>query len=154
MYIVPTIRLARAQDALRIACMSRDFIEEGLGWSWRRDRVLRALDDPATNVAVAQGDAGVLGFGIMEYGEHQAHLSLLAVLPSRRRQGAGARLLQWLEQPARVAGLEKIRLEARADNLDALAFYRRMGFEATGRAAGYYGGVVDAVRLEKSLRGG
>jgi ribosomal protein S18 acetylase RimI-like enzyme len=74
------------------------------------------------------------------------------VAPALRRRGAGARLVAWLEAPARVAGLEKVRLELRADNPDALSFYRRQGFEVTGRVPGYYGGVMDAIRMEKSLR--
>ncbi len=154
MFVVPAIRLARPQDAAGIALMSRDHIETDLGWSWRRDRVLQALADPAVNVAVLQIDQGLVGFGIMEYGEHHAHLALLAVAPTHRRRGVGARLVDWLQKPAQLAGLEKIRLELRADNPGALAFYRRLGFEATGRSAGYYGGVVDAIRMEKSLRVG
>lgn len=43
------------------------------------------------------------------------------------------------------------RLEARADNLSALAFYQRLGYGQTGRVRGYYEGRVDAVKLEKRL---
>ncbi|WP_298233421.1 N-acetyltransferase [uncultured Azohydromonas sp.] len=154
MFVVPAIRLARPQDAAGIALMSRDHIETDLGWSWRRDRVLQAMADPSVNVAVLQIDQRLVSFGIMEYGEHHAHLALLAVLPSHRRRGVGARLVDWLQKPAQLAGLEKIRLELRADNPGALAFYLRLGFEATGRSAGYYGGVVDAIRMEKNLRVG
>jgi ribosomal protein S18 acetylase RimI-like enzyme len=152
MYVVPTVRLAVPDEAIRIALMSREYIEFDLGWSWRRERVLSALADPATNVAVAPGERGLIGFGIMQYGDQDAHLALLAVAPALRRRGAGARLVAWLEAPARVAGLEKVRLELRADNPDALSFYRRQGFEVTGRVPGYYGGVMDAIRMEKSLR--
>lgn len=154
MYIVPSVRLALPDEAGRIALMSREYIELDLGWSWRRERVLAAMADPATNVAVAHGSAGLLGFGIMEYGEQHAHLALLAVAPACRRQGVGAGLAGWLEASARVAGLEHIRLEAREDNPGAVAFYRRLGFEVVGRRTGYYAGVLDAIRMEKKLRGG
>ncbi|NML17225.1 GNAT family N-acetyltransferase [Azohydromonas caseinilytica] len=152
MFIVPAIRLALPDDAAGIARMSREFIEDGLDWSWRRERVLRAMADPAVNVVVAHDGRTLTGFGIMEYGDLHAHLALLAVAPPYRQRRVGSRLVAWLEQPARIAGLEKVRLEARADNPGALLFYRRLGFEATGRAAGYYGGEIDAVRFEKSLR--
>jgi ribosomal protein S18 acetylase RimI-like enzyme len=132
--------------------MSREFIEDGLDWSWRRERVLRAMADPAVNVVVAHDGRTLTGFGIMEYGDLHAHLALLAVAPPYRQRRVGSRLVAWLEQPARIAGLEKVRLEARADNPGALLFYRRLGFEATGRAAGYNRGEIDAVRFEKSLR--
>lgn len=153
MIILPTIRLAAAHDAEAIARMSRDHIEHGLGWSWTPRRVLRAIEDASTNVAVLHEDAAVLGFGIMSYGEVRAHLSLLAVAPDRRQRGLGASLLAWLEKCAFTAGLERIQLEARADNPTAIAFYQDQGYSATGSVAGYYRGEVDAVRLEKLLAG-
>jgi [ribosomal protein S18]-alanine N-acetyltransferase len=143
-----TIRLALAQDAALIAEMSRDYVEHGLGWSWTTARVLAAVNNQATNVAVT---GALAGFGIMHYGDDSAHLALLAVRPARQRCGLGTLLLEWLEKPARVAGIECIRLEARADNPNAIAFYRRQGFHEVGRIAGYYRGTVDAVRLEKRL---
>ena len=152
MFIVPAIRLALPDDAAGIARMSRDLIEDGLDWSWRRERVLRAMADIATNVVVAHDGQTLTGFGIMEYGDQHAHLALLAVAPPYRQRRVGSRIVAWLEEPARIAGLEKIRLEARADNPGALVFYRRLGFEAISRAVGYYGGEIDAIRFEKPLR--
>jgi ribosomal-protein-alanine N-acetyltransferase len=151
MLALPDIRLALPMESRAIATMSRDFIERGLGWSWNSERVRRAIRDPSTNVAVVLVRDHVCGFGIMHYGDDAAHLSLLAVHPARRHQGLGARLVGWLEQCARIAGSTHIRLEARADNGSAIAFYHRLGFNQYGRVAGYYEGAVDAVRLEKRL---
>ena len=152
MIVVPTVRLATAADATGIAAMSRDAIEQGLGWSWTRGRVLRSIHDRATNVAVVHEREALLGFGIMQYGDEKAHLSLLAVQATRRRTGLGTLLLAWLEKSAVTAGIERIQLEARVDNPDAVRFYRAQGYRETGSVAGYYNGVLDAVRLEKALR--
>lgn len=151
MLITPTVRLAAPQHASAIAQMSRDYIEHGLGWSWEDARVLRAIREPSTNVAVIADGGYVQAFGIMQYSDDTAHLSLFAVQPSCRRKGLGSALLSWLEQPAHAAGIGRIRLEARADNPGALAFYRRAGYADAGRASGYYGGAIDAVRLMKNL---
>jgi len=151
MLSVPAIRLALPGDARAIAEMSRDFIEHGLGWSWTMDRVLHSLRDPATNVAVMHKRKNLCGFGIMQYGDDNAHLALLALQPGARHQGLGARLLGWLEHPACCAGLPLVRVEARADNHCAIAFYQRCGYSVTGRVHGYYDGLVDALQLEKSL---
>ena len=43
---VAPVRLARLADAPAIATMSRDYIEQGLGWSWTVGRVERAIRDP------------------------------------------------------------------------------------------------------------
>ncbi len=151
MPILPNIRLATAADAVAIADMSRSDIEYGLGWSWREGRVLRAIRDPATNVAVITESDAIVGFGIMQYRDESAHLALFAIRSSHRNRGIGSRLVAWLEKPALIAGVQLLRVEARADNAAALSFYRRLGFELVNKVAGYYSGVVDAVQLEKRL---
>ena len=153
MIVVPTIRLAAIGDARAIAEMSRDQIEAGLAWSWTPERVRQAIRNASTNVAVAEEGGHIVGFGIMGYGEEKAHLSLLAVSPTWRAHGLGAQLLDWLEQCARTAGLERIELETRADNLDALAFYGLRGYQRFNTVHGYYQGRIDAFRLVKYLAG-
>jgi ribosomal protein S18 acetylase RimI-like enzyme len=90
-------------------------------------------------------------FGIMQYGEQSAHLSLLGIELIHRRRGLATLLLAWLEKSAAVAGIQRIRLEARSDNTAALAFYGSRGYQQTGTIIGYYRGVVDAARLEKRM---
>ena len=152
MIVVPNVTLAVLSDASGIAEMSRDYIEYGLGWSWTPTRVHKAIQDRATNVAVIREQGVVLGFGIMVYGEQKAHLTLLAVRPEQRKRGLGAVLLAWLEKSAVIAGVERIQLEARADNPSAITFYREQGYGQTATVPGYYRGAIDAIRLEKEVR--
>jgi ribosomal-protein-alanine N-acetyltransferase len=149
---IPLIRLATAADATAIADMSRQYIESGLGWSWTPARIAAAIADRETNVALIDQPDGVLAFGIMHYADRTAHLALLAVDPAQRRRGIAARLVAWLEKCADTAGIERIRVEARSDNPEALAFYQKLGYVQIDRLARYYRGVLDAVRLEKTLR--
>jgi ribosomal-protein-alanine N-acetyltransferase len=145
------IRLARLSDAPPIARLSRDCVECGLGWSWTPDRVLRSIRDRATNVAVVRDDRGIVAFAIMRYGEDQGHLDLFAVRPDQQRRGIGSALLAWHESGARVAGLAAIRLQVRAANRTAIAFYRRAGFAETGFHPLYYQGREDAVLMTRGL---
>ena len=153
MLAIPATRLAAPALAPRIAEMSRDTIEFGLGWSWTMARVLRAIQDSSTNVAVVVQHNQLQGFGIMQYGDDDAHLVLLAVRPAMRHRGIGRRLTCWLERSAQVAGIARVRLEARADNHNAIAFYQHLGYRRCSTAKGYYEGRIDAVRLEKALLG-
>jgi ribosomal-protein-alanine N-acetyltransferase len=153
MILLPRITLAGPAHAARIAEMSREHIEYGLGWSWTRSRVLKAVQDDATNVAVTHDRGTLTGFGIMRYGERKAHLVLLCVAPALRQRGLGAALVSWLEKSAVTAGLERVLVEARADNPVAIRFYVEQGYRQTGTVPGYYRGTVDAVRLQKTLRG-
>ena len=137
-----SIRFATRADALGIAEMSRDFIEHGLGWSWTRERILRSLRHRDTNAIVAVREADRAGFGIMKYGDEEAHLLLLAVKPSHRRCGVGS---------AMVAGVGRITLEARASNDAARAFYLRHGYTQAQLLPGYYGGRETSVRMVKAF---
>ena len=89
---VPTLRLANFADAQSIALMSRELIETGLsGWSWDPKRVARSIQAKDTTVVVAAVRNHLTGFAIMNFGDEQAHLSLLAVTPSYQRCGIGRR---------------------------------------------------------------
>jgi ribosomal-protein-alanine N-acetyltransferase len=146
------IGLAVANDAPRIATLSRDAIEHGLGWSWTPSRVARSLRDPATNVVIAREGARMLGFAIMKYGDEEAHLLLLAVAAAHRRRGVGSALLAWLEATVRIAGMTSVHLEARKRNAAARAFYRHQAYDEVGILSGYYGSQEDAVRMVKTFR--
>ena len=145
------IRLASADDALAIARMSRDLIEQGLGWSWTPLRVRRSIADASTNVVLALHGAWPVGFGIMKYRDDEAHLLLLAVAPERARTGIGSEMVAWLEAAARVAGIGQVYLEARFANAAGRAFYRRLGYAEIQTVPGYYAGVEASVRMAKDL---
>ena len=151
MIIQHEIRLATQHDAQAIACLSRDCIERGLGWRWTPQRVLRGIVNPAVNVVVCHEAGGLSGFGIMHYGDEEAHLLLLAVQPARRRRGVATALLTWLEQCARAAGVGSIWLEMRSANSGAGAFYRSLGYRQLGRVRGMYSGIEDGARFAKDL---
>lgn len=147
------LRLAIPPDAYEIGIMSRYLIETGLpGWSWTPDRVTRAITAPETNVVVARIEAHLVGFGIMEYGDTRAHLSLLAVKPSHQRCGIGTQLLEWLEHSALTAGITTITLELRVGNYGARNFYRRLGFKEAAYLPGYYRGMETALRMSRDIR--
>jgi ribosomal-protein-alanine N-acetyltransferase len=162
-----TIRVAEPRDAQAVALMSRDFIESGLGWKYDVQRVLKAIRDretltivaceggkpamPASTSPSSAARSAITGFAIMELGEERAHLVLLAVRPSHRRLGIGQRMLEWLLETARVAGMASVHLELRAGNDAARRFYRAMGFYETVLVPGYYRG-VEGGRKEGALR--
>lgn len=145
------IRLAMPSDAERIAVMSRDFIEHGLGWNWDAARIARRIRHRATNVVVAESGADLVGFGIMEYRDDQAHLLLFGVEPIYRRRGIGSGLLNWLETCATTAGIELIFLESRVINTAARGFYAAHGYRELAVLPRYYSGREDAVRMGKDL---
>ena len=149
----PLLRLANVPDAQLIALMSRELIETGLsGWAWDPRRVARAIQARDTMVIVAAVRNHLTGFAIMNFGDEQAHLSLLAVTASHQRCGIGKRLMTWLEESALVAGITTFNLELRATNFGARDFYRAMGFTEVAYIPGYYSGVETALRMSRDIR--
>ena len=153
-----TIRLAEPRDARDIALMSRDLIEPGLGWRYEPEKVLRRIRQRDTIALVASDRGRTAGFAIMDFGEERAHLVLLAVRPTHRRQGTGRRMLEWLVESALTAGIASLHLELRASNEAARAFYLAMGFSETMVVPGYYrgpgGAKESALRMLRILRTG
>ncbi len=141
------IRPGRRAEASTMATMSRDLVEDGLGWSWRTPRILRMMRHPECLVLAATHNHRMAGFAIMEFHTQHAHLNLLAVAPDYRRQGIAGQLLDWLTQSAQVAGLQQIVLEVRENNTAGLSFYERLGYTRVGVATGYYQQRENAVRM-------
>jgi ribosomal-protein-alanine N-acetyltransferase len=150
-----SLSLAQLQDATAIAAMSQDLIELGLDWSWRPARVAASIRDPTVRVLVGRAHDRIIGFGIMRYGDDEAHLDLFGVAREHQRQGVGRQLLEWLEKCAVVAGISTVFLEVRAGNLGAQQFYESMGYRKLTYVRGYYQGVEAAIRMGRDLwRGG
>ena len=147
-----TIRLARRIEADQLAMMSRDLIEQGLGWSWTAPRIVRNIQSPDTIVITARLGHELAGFAVMYFAADHAHLNLLAVRPQYQRKGIGRRLIEWLEKSARVAGITDVYLEVRTQNMAARNFYRALGYIEFEEIRGYYNRVETAVRMVHDLR--
>ncbi len=147
-----TLQLAGRADAQTIATMSRDLVESGLGWEYRAERIRAMIADRDMVTLVARDGDRLMGFAVMSFGDEHAHLVLMAVRPAGQRRGIARRMTDWLLETAATAGVASIHLELRAQNKDAYAFYRALGFTETLRLPGYYRGRETAVRMIRVLR--
>jgi len=143
---------AGAGDAQGIAVLSRDLIEFGLGWEYRRERVAGMIAGRDTTAIVTRDGGRVASFAIMTFGQERGHLVLLAVRSSHQRSGIARRMLRWLTETALVAGVASLHVELRVTNLAALAFYKSEGFTETLRVPGYYREREAGVRMMRLLR--
>ena len=150
---VARVRLgpAQASDARELASLSRRYIESGLAWRWRAAAVLQQIREEDSCVVVARDSECLVGFAAMSFDFEggDAHLLLLAVVPSYRRCGLAGDLLEWLEVMARRGGIERIRVEVRVAAVPARHFYRSRGFKTVSRLPGYYQQREDALQLQK-----
>ena len=75
------------------------------------------------------------------------HVLRLVVVPERRREGLGARLVAELLRRSARRGRPEVTCEVRRSNVGALSLYRRLGFVSNGVRPGYYPDGQDAVVL-------
>jgi ribosomal protein S18 acetylase RimI-like enzyme len=103
---------------------------------------------------VAEGPqgSGLDGFVLASSaGDDDVRILLLAVDPSRQRAGVGRRLLKALEGALWSRGARSVRLEVRAENEAARAFYRAHAFQEERVEAGLYEDGHDAVLMRRRL---
>jgi GNAT superfamily N-acetyltransferase len=102
----------------------------------RMERI-SALDGYAAWVAEAEGEvigmvAAMIGWTLV-YDDPYARILALVVDPAHRGQGAGAALVRTVEEWARTHGAGTLHLTAGNQRTEAHRFYKRMGFDDTGK---------------------
>ncbi len=80
----------------------------------------------------------------------ELHILNIAVEPSRRREGLGTQLLQYILDKLE-SRLKVVYLEVRASNAPALAFYQKWGFQSVGVRKSYYRDGEDALVMALNL---
>jgi N-acetylglutamate synthase-like GNAT family acetyltransferase len=133
-----TIRDARPEDAQALARLI-----EQLGYPTSSDAVVRRVNllasSEADRLVVAELDGRVVGLASVhisfsvEYDAPSAKLSAIVVDSDCRRHGIGEALVAEIEAEARARGCCLVFLTTAERRGDAHAFYRRIGFEETGR---------------------
>lgn len=106
---------------------------EAFAAPWDQAALAELLASPGV-FAVAE----VEGFILIRVVVDEAEILTLAVRPSARRGGLGARLVEAAMVRAAALGAERIFLEVAESNVAARALYARSGFVEMGRRRGYY----------------
>lgn len=140
------IRAARDDDLPALLRIEAEFPGDRLS----RRQFLYHLYSPRARVRVVEDGSGY-ALLLLRRGTRVARLYSIGVRASARGRGIGAALLGDVESTARDAGADRLRLEVRADNGGAIAFYLAHGYRQFGRHAGYYDDGADALRMEKPL---
>ena len=96
----------------------------------------------------------VAGYGILSMGAGEAHILNVCVRAEYQCRGFGRKILLFLLERARAAGMSEAFLEVRPSNSAAIRLYQSMGFEPVGVRRGYYQALVgreDASVLRRVL---
>lgn len=81
----------------------------------------------------------------------KGHIITIDVRAEVRRHKVGTTLLESAEREFRSTKCDAIRLETAVDNISALSFYKRLGYNVIQTVPRYYSNGLDALLLEKDL---
>jgi len=131
--------LIRAFDAIgdvpEVAAILREAREAA---SWSEDALQDTRLLPGLAAFVSEHDGSVSGFVVGRQVLDEAEILNLAVKQSSRRRGEGRALVFRVLQHFAEGQVSRVFLEVRESNTGAIAFYRGLGFQATGVRRDYY----------------
>jgi [ribosomal protein S18]-alanine N-acetyltransferase len=144
-----TIRPAAAEDLDRIVWIEENAFVD----AWPFELLAYELKHPRALFLVAAWRAGepAVGYASFRHGGGESELLRLAVDPGERRRGIASALVVCGLERLKGNGIQSCHLEVRTDNESALAFYRVLGFERTGRRRAYYRDGADALIFSRPL---
>lgn len=144
------VRPARPADLATLARIEADsFVTDKLS----RRSFLRLTRSPSATVLVACRGERPVGYAIVltRTGSQSARLYSIAVGAGEAGRGVGSLLMKAAEDAALARGANRLRLEVRVDNTDAIAFYKARGYRQLGERANYYADGMTALLLARSL---
>jgi ribosomal protein S18 acetylase RimI-like enzyme len=135
--------------------------EEAAVALWTRCNLVRPWNDPHDDIRICRAtehgvilvarDAGrIVGAVMVGHDGHRGAVYYLGVDPDARRAGWGRRLVEACAAWCRAAGVPKINLLVRRENLGVLAFYEAIGFADTHCVSLYR--ALDPARVESEVR--
>jgi ribosomal protein S18 acetylase RimI-like enzyme len=106
---------------------------------WNECGLTRPWNDPHKDVArkltvqpelflVGMTGGAVMASVMAGYEGHRGWMNYLAVAPRFRGRGLGRALVEHVERLLLERGCPKVNLQVRPTNLEAVAFYRRLGY--------------------------
>jgi [ribosomal protein S18]-alanine N-acetyltransferase len=147
-----------------VAFVIRDFHPEDFDMLWRMDQecfppgisyskqeLKSYIRHRESFTLVASDDMGkVCGF-IVAHGGPTGHVVTIDVIEAARRSGVGSLLLRAAEDQLEAEGSRAVGLETAVDNIAALSFYKRHGYNVIRTWPRYYSNGVDALVMRKEL---
>ena len=130
-----TVRRATIEDAKEIFAIEM----ECFSVPWSLDSIETELLNEDKKIYYVVEDAnGVVGYAGAWLVYDEGQITNIAIRPSARRQGFGAKLTSALIEECFKRGMHEIFLEVRISNLSALSLYRQLWFTVKGMRKNYY----------------
>ncbi len=141
------IRRWKFEDILKISEMERECFKDP--WSYRM--LADSLDSDNFIGVLCDDDGDIAGYGGVTVNVDTADIDNIAVAENYRRSGVGSAILEELVKVAAERGAEKVFLEVRVSNSQALLLYLRHGFKGVYARTRYYPDGEDCLVMAKEI---
>ena len=129
------ITLAKEADLDAVAAIEKQLFSR----PWTKEHFHQALCNPAAKLWVFKDESEtVCGYVCMYCSVDEGEITNVAVDPKFQRRGYAGALLEVAKQYIAESQLQRIILEVRMSNENAISLYRKMGFENLGIRKGFY----------------
>ena len=142
------IRAWKFEDILRISEIEQEcFLKEA--WSYKT--LASSFETEAFSGVLAEDGGDIIGYGSVTVAADTADVGNIAVTEAFRRGGAGTAILKKLCAVAKAKGAEKLFLEVRVSNSEAMRLYLKNGFKGVYARTRYYPDGEDCLVMVKEL---
>jgi ribosomal-protein-alanine acetyltransferase len=124
-----------AEDAGQVAEILRQAREAAI---WSEEALRETVKLPGVSAFVSERNHVISGIVVGRQVLDEAEVLNLAVTQGMRRQGEGRALVDRILNRFAELQVSRVFLEVRESNAGAIAFYRRLGFQAIGTRRDYY----------------
>lgn len=119
--------------------------------AWTYEQLEHSLRLENVLCFVAKNDDKVLGFVLIEETPYDFDILEIVVDKGLRGRGIGTQLMQKVMQFAKQTCKEKATIEVAFDNVAAISFYEKFGFEKIHERKNYYKNGKTALILQKKF---
>lgn len=128
------VRAMQTEDVDAVAVLEAQIFS----MPWSRQGFLDSLQREDTVFLVAEEDGLIVGYIGMYVALDEGEITNVAVSAEMRRRGIGELLVGNIIKEANERGLERVILEVRVSNENAIRLYERNGFKNQGVRKGFY----------------
>lgn len=142
------IRKCKFEDILALSELEKTcFKSEGYGYT-----MLASMFENANfSILVAEDGGEIIGYGCAETVCENSDLEKVVVAEAFRKSGVGTAIVNALIEDAKSRGAEKMFLEVRVSNVNALKLYLENGFSGVYARTRYYSDGEDCLVMSRTI---
>ena len=144
-------RQANKDDLIELSSLEAEIFSDPWGEEILEHYLEVSEKDKSTYVLFDEVDEKILAYVIIQTLYDEMEIMRFAVVPNRRREGLGKKLLKLLTSKATELELKKIILEVNSINYKAINLYKSLGFIEVGRRKNYYKQGEDALLMDLNI---